>query len=45
MLYVGNGEREFHEQNATPDGPLNAVPFEKLTPGSRGLEKILSRYR
>jgi 2-oxoglutarate ferredoxin oxidoreductase subunit beta len=45
MLYVGSGEREFHEQNATPDGPLNAVPFEKLTPGSRGLEKVLARYR
>jgi len=31
--------------NGTPDEPLNALPFEKLSPGSAALQKILGRYR
>ncbi|HKT72342.1 MAG TPA: 2-oxoacid:ferredoxin oxidoreductase subunit beta [Steroidobacteraceae bacterium] len=38
-------QHEFHELNATPDEPLNTMPYEKLSPGSKGLAKILSRYR
>ncbi|MBK7251540.1 MAG: 2-oxoacid:ferredoxin oxidoreductase subunit beta [Gammaproteobacteria bacterium] len=45
LLYVEPGQREFHEVNGTPAGPLNRVPYEKLSPGSKGLEKIISRYR
>jgi len=36
---------EFHQVNATPVAPLNSIPYESLSPGSKGLEKILARYR
>ena len=45
LLFVEPGEQDFHAINGTPDEALNTVPYEKLTPGSKGLEKILSRYR
>jgi 2-oxoglutarate ferredoxin oxidoreductase subunit beta len=45
LLYVEPNEKEFHDLNATPDTALNKVPYEKLSPGSKGLEKILARYR
>jgi 2-oxoglutarate ferredoxin oxidoreductase subunit beta len=45
LLYVEPEEKEFHDLNNTPDTALNKVPYEKLTPGSKGLEKILARYR
>ena len=35
----------FHVVNQTPDAPLNSIPFEVLSPGSKGLEKALARYR
>jgi hypothetical protein len=31
--------------NNTPDAPLNSIPYEALSPGSKGLEKVLARYR
>jgi 2-oxoglutarate/2-oxoacid ferredoxin oxidoreductase subunit beta len=45
LLHVEPSQGEFHELNGTPDEPLNSVPYEKLSPGSKGLERILSRYR
>ena len=45
LLHVEPSQGEFHELNGTPDEPLNSVPYEKLSPGSKGLDKILSRYR
>src|SRR5579862_3329852 len=45
LLFVEPSEKEFHDINGTPDAALNALPFEKLSPGSRNLEKILARYR
>jgi 2-oxoglutarate ferredoxin oxidoreductase subunit beta len=45
LLYVEPSEQDFHAVNQTPDGALNAIPYEKLSPGSKGLEKILARYR
>jgi 2-oxoglutarate ferredoxin oxidoreductase subunit beta len=46
LLYVEEESgKEFHDLNATPDTALNKVPYEKLSPGSGGLEKILARYR
>jgi 2-oxoglutarate/2-oxoacid ferredoxin oxidoreductase subunit beta len=45
LLYVEESGTEFHDINATPDVPLNSVPYEALSPGSKGLEKILARYR
>jgi 2-oxoglutarate ferredoxin oxidoreductase subunit beta len=47
LLYVDvePAKSAFHVVNNTPDAPLNSVPYEALSPGSRGLEKILARYR
>src|SRR5271154_3815158 len=45
MLYVEESESEFHDINATPDAPLNSLTYEALSPGAKGLEKILARYR
>ena len=47
LLYVDAqpSQSEFHAVNATPDVPLNSVPFETLSPGSKGLQKVLARYR
>ena len=47
LIYLDPSEAraEFHQVNATPDEPLNALPYEQLSPGAQGLRKILSRYR
>ena len=45
LLFVEPSKSEFHAVNGTPDEPLNALPFEKLSPGSAALQKILGRYR
>jgi 2-oxoglutarate/2-oxoacid ferredoxin oxidoreductase subunit beta len=45
LLHVEPSQGEFHELNGTPEEPLNSVPYEKLSPGSKGLDKILSRFR
>ena len=45
LLHVDQSQREFHDINATPDAPLNSLPYEALSPGSKALEKVLSRYR
>jgi hypothetical protein len=31
--------------NGTPEAPLNSIPYERLSPGSQGLAKVLARYR
>ncbi|GMU69422.1 MAG: hypothetical protein AMXMBFR37_17540 [Steroidobacteraceae bacterium] len=45
LLYIDGTQKEFHEINGTPDAPLNSLPFTALSPGSKGLERILARYR
>jgi 2-oxoglutarate ferredoxin oxidoreductase subunit beta len=45
LLYLDPDSKDFHAGNDTSDIPLNRIPYEKLTPGQQGLEKILSRYR
>lgn len=45
LLYLDADSRDFHAANDTSDTPLNQLPYEKLSPGAAGLEKILSRYR
>jgi 2-oxoglutarate/2-oxoacid ferredoxin oxidoreductase subunit beta len=44
LIYLDERSAEFHQINATPAAPLNQLPYAKLTPGSAGLKKILSRY-
>jgi 2-oxoglutarate ferredoxin oxidoreductase subunit beta len=46
LLFVDEqSPHEFHQVNGTPAAPLNSLPFEVLSPGSRALEKVLARYR
>ncbi len=45
LLHWHNSAREFHQMNATPDLPLNQVPFAQLNPGAAALSKVLARYR
>jgi 2-oxoglutarate ferredoxin oxidoreductase subunit beta len=45
LLYVQPKAEEFHVVNQTPDVALNSLPFSKVSPGSKALEKILARYR
>jgi 2-oxoglutarate ferredoxin oxidoreductase subunit beta len=45
LLYVEPSQSDFHALNQTPDEPLNAIPYERLSPGSKALEKVLARYR
>jgi len=45
LLYIAKGQPEFHAQNATPDGPLNELSYERLRPAPAALEKIMARYR
>jgi 2-oxoglutarate ferredoxin oxidoreductase subunit beta len=44
LIYISHNRPEMHEMSATVDEPLNAVPYEKLQPGSAGLAKLLKRY-
>jgi 2-oxoglutarate/2-oxoacid ferredoxin oxidoreductase subunit beta len=45
LLYLDSNESDFHVQNGTPDGALNALPWEKVSPGAKVLDKALARYR
>jgi 2-oxoglutarate ferredoxin oxidoreductase subunit beta len=46
LLFIDeSASHEFHQVNSTPAAPLNSIPYETLSPGSKGLEKILARYR
>ncbi|MGH8132649.1 MAG: 2-oxoacid:ferredoxin oxidoreductase subunit beta, partial [Steroidobacteraceae bacterium] len=45
LLFVESSQGEFHQMNGTPDAPLNGIPYEALSPGAKGLEKMLARYR
>jgi len=45
LLYVDPSSKDFHEVNETSKRALNQIPYAKLTPGSKALDKILGRYR
>ena len=45
LLYLAPGQPEMHELNATPDEPLNALPYARLNPGAAQLGKLMARYR
>jgi 2-oxoglutarate/2-oxoacid ferredoxin oxidoreductase subunit beta len=36
---------EFHMVNKSSAAPLNRIPFERLSPGSAALDKLMGRYR
>lgn len=45
LIYINEQSADMHDLNRSPKTALNAMPYERLTPGSKGLEKIMSRYR
>jgi 2-oxoglutarate ferredoxin oxidoreductase subunit beta len=45
LIYIDESSPDFHEMNGTTAIPVNQLAYAQLTPGSKGLEKILSRYR
>ena len=45
LIYIDEKSADFHAMNNTSEGPLNNVPYAKLTPGRKGMEKIMGRYR
>ena len=44
LIYLDENSPDFHEVNGTSPTPLNQIPYEKLSPGSAGLKKILAKY-
>jgi len=45
LLYLGPDQPEMHELNATPELPLNQIPYDRLNPGPQVLAKTLARFR
>jgi 2-oxoglutarate ferredoxin oxidoreductase subunit beta len=45
LIHIDESSRDMHEQAASCDAPLNAVPHARLHPGSKGLAKLMARYR
>ena len=45
LIYLGSGRKDFHDRHRSPDGPLNAVPYERLCPGNEALDGIMARFR
>ncbi|MBB6092898.1 2-oxoglutarate ferredoxin oxidoreductase subunit beta [Povalibacter uvarum] len=45
LIYVDQSSSDFHAVNNTTATPLNQMAYEKLTPGRKGMEKIMGRYR
>ena len=45
LLFIGSDQPELHALNATPDLPLNQIPYAKLNPGPQALAKLLAKFR
>ena len=45
LIYLNSKSADFHEVNETASTPMNQLPFAKLTPGAKGLAKIMERYK
>jgi 2-oxoglutarate ferredoxin oxidoreductase subunit beta len=46
LIHIDEADNtEFHNLNRTAKAPLNSIPFEKLSPGSAALDKLMGRYR
>src|ERR1700684_1052022 len=46
LIHIDEADNtEFHNLNRTAKVPLNSIPFEKLSPGSAALDKLMGRYR
>jgi 2-oxoglutarate ferredoxin oxidoreductase subunit beta len=45
LIHIDDKSPEFHEVNQSTATAINQLPYAKLTPGTKGLEKIMARYR
>jgi len=45
LLHISESQGEMHALNATPEVPLNQLPYELLNPGASRLNSVLARYR
>ena len=45
ILYVDQQQPDMHELNQTTSVPLTKLPYEKLCPGSKALDKLMSQFR
>ncbi|MEQ1579046.1 MAG: 2-oxoacid:ferredoxin oxidoreductase subunit beta [Steroidobacteraceae bacterium] len=45
LIYIDEQSPDFHEVQRSVATPMNRMPYEKLSPGNAGLQKILQRYR
>jgi 2-oxoglutarate ferredoxin oxidoreductase subunit beta len=45
LIYLDDKSPDFHAVNNTASTPMNQLPFAKLSPGAKGLAKIMDRYR
>lgn len=45
LLYVNEDQSDIHDANGLPDTPLNALPFDTLSPGASVLADLQKRYR
>jgi 2-oxoglutarate/2-oxoacid ferredoxin oxidoreductase subunit beta len=45
LLYISENQPDFHQLNATPDLPLNRIPYAQLNPGPEALASLMKRFR
>jgi 2-oxoglutarate ferredoxin oxidoreductase subunit beta len=45
LLYVDASSADMHAVNNTVEGPLTALPYSELCPGSAALEALMDEYR
>ena len=45
LIYIDEAGADFHDVNKTVATPINQLTYDTLSPGAKGLDKIMSRYR
>lgn len=45
LLHIARDAADIHALGATPDTPLNAIPYESLSPGGDALRRVLDAFR
>ncbi|HVA41835.1 MAG TPA: 2-oxoacid:ferredoxin oxidoreductase subunit beta [Candidatus Binataceae bacterium] len=45
LLHIAHDAEDIHALGATPDAPLNAIPYESLNPGAEALHRVLAAFR
>ncbi|GAB4182090.1 MAG: 2-oxoacid:ferredoxin oxidoreductase subunit beta [Wenzhouxiangellaceae bacterium] len=45
LLYIDDAQPDLHDLNRSDSRPMNALPYDELHPGQKGLTKLMGRYR